>query len=383
MNFNYKKGFGALASAVMVFSATGAPAVFAQEPATTDVDDTTTKDVVESVLTINGKGFGEAKIGSVQDVKLTTTVDLKDLKANLLKGAGNSATREVNDHVTFTATAATVTTSYVLPTGLELDPVKMSAAVEVYENDFIKAGFGQTDSKDDYTKLVFTLGFDKLFETAKKNKATVAEFINSIPDEAEITLSIPQLKATETLKVASNVEITATTDANIALALSAGSETNVTLNQNDTVEPLTLTVTNDENLAMYRMYNPNSGEHFYTADAGERDHLESVGWTYEMIGWVAPDLSREPVYRLYNENAGDHHYTVDKKEHDALVALGWKSENIGWYSAGENGTPLYRQYNPNATVGTHNFTSDMAENNALVNLGWKAEGVAWYAVKAN
>ena len=59
---------------------------------------------------------------------------------------------------------------------------------------------------------------------------------------------------------------------------------------------------------MYRLYNPNSGEHFYTADSNERDHLTGVGWVYEGIGWRAPVQSSVPVYRLYNSNAGDHHY---------------------------------------------------------------------------
>ena len=52
------------------------------------------------------------------------------------------------------------------------------------------------------------------------------------------------------------------------------------------------TVSDDPTLSepvnMYRLYNPNSGEHFYTASEYERDHLVSVGWTYERIGWVAP-----------------------------------------------------------------------------------------------
>lgn len=34
---------------------------------------------------------------------------------------------------------------------------------------------------------------------------------------------------------------------------------------------------------MYRLYNPNSGEHFYTADSNERDHLTGVGWVYEVL----------------------------------------------------------------------------------------------------
>ena len=33
-----------------------------------------------------------------------------------------------------------------------------------------------------------------------------------------------------------------------------------------------------ETLDMHRLYNPNSGEHFYTSTVAERDHLVSVGW---------------------------------------------------------------------------------------------------------
>ena len=52
--------------------------------------------------------------------------------------------------------------------------------------------------------------------------------------------------------------------------------------------------------SMYRLYNPYSGEHFYTASADEMGHLASIGWSYEGVGWVAPKQSNTPVYRLYN-----------------------------------------------------------------------------------
>ena len=132
---------------------------------------------------------------------------------------------------------------------------------------------------------------------------------------------------------------------------------------------------------MHRLYNPNSGEHFYTADTKERNHLVSVGWTFEGRGWIAPAISNKPVYRLYNANAGDHHYTMSVGERDALVAVGWNYEGLGWYSADASGAPLYRQYNPNALAGSHNYTLDMNENNALVQLGWRAEGIGWYGLK--
>lgn len=135
--------------------------------------------------------------------------------------------------------------------------------------------------------------------------------------------------------------------------------------------------------SMYRVYNKNSGEHFYTASAGERNRLVKVGWRDEGIGWIAPAKSSVPVYRLYNANAGDHHYTTSAGERKNLLKLGWKDEGIGWYSDTNKEVPLYRQYNPNARAGSHNYTTSKAENDALVKAGWQAEGISWYGVDPN
>ncbi len=134
-------------------------------------------------------------------------------------------------------------------------------------------------------------------------------------------------------------------------------------------------------VTMYRLYNPNSGEHFYTGSQSERNHLVSVGWKSEGTGWTAPQKSNHPVYRLYNKNAGDHHYTMNAAEKNMLVSVGWNYEGIGWYSDDAKGIPLYRQYNPNAKAGSHNYTTSKAENDMLVRAGWKAEGIGWYGVK--
>ena len=148
---------------------------------------------------------------------------------------------------------------------------------------------------------------------------------------------------------------------------------------------------------MNRLYNPNSGEHFYTKDTNEKDVLVSLGWHDEGIGWVAPE-SGSPVYRLYNPNAGDHHYTTESRERDALVSAGWKSEGIGWYSPNGpvtysakdtgkaaitvNTLELFREYNPNAkAAGSHNYTLNEAENDFLCSIGWIPEGIAWNALK--
>lgn len=132
-------------------------------------------------------------------------------------------------------------------------------------------------------------------------------------------------------------------------------------------------------VGMQRLYNPNSGEHFYTANIDETLTLILSGWRYESLGWAAPVKSKTPVYRLYNKNAGDHHYTTNRQERDVLIAAGWKDEGIGWYSDDAHTRPLYRQYNPNAKSGSHNYTSDRDEHRFLVKNGWKDEGIAWYA----
>ena len=131
---------------------------------------------------------------------------------------------------------------------------------------------------------------------------------------------------------------------------------------------------------MYRLYNPNSGEHFFTSSAGERDLLVSAGWTNEGIGWKAPVTSNTPVYRLYNPNGGEHHYTTSVAEKNNLVAMGWNDEGIGWYSDDNHGVAVYRQYNPNSFSNNHNYSTSASEDAWLVSLGWESEGVAWYGV---
>lgn len=142
----------------------------------------------------------------------------------------------------------------------------------------------------------------------------------------------------------------------------------------------------EEGIVIYRLYNSNSGEHFYTGNMEEKNHLTAVGWRDEGVGWTAPLQSAVPVYRLYNQYGGEHHYTANVRERDALIKAGWKDEGIGWYSYEGNGinerdmTPLYRQYNPNAFANNHNYTANTEEKENLLKLGWRDEKVGWYGI---
>lgn len=156
---------------------------------------------------------------------------------------------------------------------------------------------------------------------------------------------------------------------------------NVTTEQTSTVAAAAQTAQTVSSVPMYRLYNPNSGEHFYTRSTGEKNNLVKLGWKDEGTGWTAPSTSSTPVYRVYNPNTGDHHYTTSKGERNSLVKAGWRDEGIGWYSDDDHGVAVYRQYNPNAKkAGSHNYTTSSGEKNSLVKAGWRDEGIGWYGV---
>ncbi len=131
---------------------------------------------------------------------------------------------------------------------------------------------------------------------------------------------------------------------------------------------------------LYRLYNPNSGEHFYTPILKEKEDLVSLGWKAEGTAWNEMVVDQSvPVYRLYNPNDGDHHYTTNSKERQALIKMGWINENIAWYADPTQSIPVYRVYNQNAFSGAHHYTTNQEEYTTLVERGWVAEGIGFYA----
>ena len=139
----------------------------------------------------------------------------------------------------------------------------------------------------------------------------------------------------------------------------------------------------DQTTSIYRLYNKNTGEHFYTKSRTEQLNAIVAGWDDEGTGWVAPLSSNSLVYRVYNPNAngGDHYYTKSKYEAQSLVNRGWKWDYNGqpvFYSGGNSS--VYVAYNPNAQSGSHNYTMNSFEQNSLLNNGWKYGATAWNAV---
>lgn len=128
---------------------------------------------------------------------------------------------------------------------------------------------------------------------------------------------------------------------------------------------------------IYRLYNPKTTEHFFTASENEKNTLYENGWWYEGVGFRTPTTGN-PVYRLVKNNA--HFYTASKAESNNLTQNGWKEEGVVFYSAAKDEIPVYRLYNSKLpTTGSHQFLTSQAEVDSLVNQGWTLEGTAWYA----
>jgi hypothetical protein len=134
-------------------------------------------------------------------------------------------------------------------------------------------------------------------------------------------------------------------------------------------------------VAVYRVYNRNSGLHHYTTNPNERAALIRLGWNdegtsfYAVQSGSAKSGSLKPVYREYNPHDGNHNWTLNPNEHRTLVKLGWRDEGVAWYANPAGPVTVYRLYNPHS--GEHVYTTSTKEYAAVGAAGWRQEGTAW------
>lgn len=135
-----------------------------------------------------------------------------------------------------------------------------------------------------------------------------------------------------------------------------------------------------DTVPVFRLYNPNNGEHLFTQLVIESDVLIDAGWSFEGIAWYSP-FSGIPVFRLYNPNSGEHFYTIAQNESSFLVSNGWTFEGTVFNSDIQEYRPVYRLYNPQAiNAGGHFYTTNASEKETLEKGGWIYEGICWYGI---
>lgn len=112
---------------------------------------------------------------------------------------------------------------------------------------------------------------------------------------------------------------------------------------------------------IYRYYN--GGHHFYTQRWEELGNGKG-GYRLEGIDFYlypAPqDNFTYPVYRVYNPRTGDHFYTINIAEKTAALNSGWSTDEgiIGYAAAASrsNNMPVYRYWNGHDHFYTANYT---------------------------
>ena len=132
---------------------------------------------------------------------------------------------------------------------------------------------------------------------------------------------------------------------------------------------------------LYRLYNPYTHEHFFTAETVENDNLVRLGWKSEGgVGYIYKQAEKGGVYRLYNPSTGEHHYTTKEDEVAQCIKAGWKNEGVKWFSAQDKDktlNKLYSMYNPYEKKFYHHYTADAKEIEQMVKDGWRKEEVKW------
>ncbi len=148
-----------------------------------------------------------------------------------------------------------------------------------------------------------------------------------------------------------------------------------------------------DSVPLYRFWNADTGDHFYTIGESERAKVEDFGWTYEgIVGYAfsGEEMGTIPVYRFWNGDLKDHFYTTSESERAKLLMPEWNDwvyEGIVFYVYEDervNGLPIYRFWN--SINSNHVYITDEGERDKLEMPMWKNwvyEGVMGYSCKDN
>lgn len=126
---------------------------------------------------------------------------------------------------------------------------------------------------------------------------------------------------------------------------------------------------------VYRRWNPNLVDHFYTNNPQET----GTGYSDEQTTWGVENTQLDntiPLYRFYSNSDTDHFYSTTAATPNGYVSEGM----IGFIfpSTVPGSTPLYRLYRYYNGNGDHLYTTSASERDAAMNMGYHLETTEGY-----
>ena len=157
-----------------------------------------------------------------------------------------------------------------------------------------------------------------------------------------------------------------------------------------------MTVIDIPSARFYRAYNPAANYHFFTTSIAEFNVAVAAGYRDETVGQSGFDVMADdttgglPIYRLYNLQTGRHYYTYNPAERDYLVnivpaptsgpdtrVVGWRYEKIDGYiynSPRAGTSEIFRLYNSDS--GVHLYTENASVRDAVLLIEEQVNGVS-------
>ena len=137
-----------------------------------------------------------------------------------------------------------------------------------------------------------------------------------------------------------------------------------------------------QTLAMTRFQKPGGAGHFYTANVQEGigAGFAQEGPSFNLFADSNEAEGATDIYRLFNPTTGKHFFTANKQEADTAAGAGYSMEGVAgeaYTTARPGTTAIERYYNP--AMGAHLYTSSPQEQETLPGLGYTREGTAFYA----
>jgi len=137
---------------------------------------------------------------------------------------------------------------------------------------------------------------------------------------------------------------------------------------------------------VYRLYNPKTGEHFYTVSHSEAitNGCSNPGYKLEASSYFLSDDISIPnattVSRLYSNDTGDRLYSISANEISAAIVAGYHIETPSAFLAQttwpSGGATVFRLYN--VKTHRHLYTWNAGERDTAISNGYTNEGNAFY-----